>query len=229
MSLKRIISASVITCTSLSILSGCFLEEPSIAQQEINKQTEQKMQQAAQLATQVEVPQMDASLERQNIVDRIKAFNDPSKLMWLYVISEGNIIDRVPVRGKVTNGNKRLTSTETFSKAYQGGYNNDVIVEAPDEVGVFGNAGDFIFWFDPSGEIYQTNGTYYIKPHPYKYTTAGITTDIDEQEVAKIPEYKKQIQKHLSSLKKAHKGNAVKNKIEVERTDNFESEPLVSN
>uniref|UniRef100_A0A8R1EPK5 Uncharacterized protein n=1 Tax=Caenorhabditis japonica TaxID=281687 RepID=A0A8R1EPK5_CAEJA len=108
------------------------------------------MQQAAQLATQVEVPQMDASLERQNIVDRIKAFNDPSKLMWLYVISEGNIIDRVPVRGKVTNGNKRLTSTETFSKAYQGGYNNDVIVEAPDEVGVFGNAGDFIFWFDPS-------------------------------------------------------------------------------
>lgn len=221
--MKRVVKNGALLILVGTILSGCD-PEASPAQRQLDFQNEQKMEQAVSLSNKVKIPDIDLSLERQNIVDRTKALSDPSKIMWLYVLTDGVIIDRVPVRGKVTNGSKRLTSATSFTKAQQGGYINDVIVEAPDEVGVYGTSGDFVFWFDPKGDIYQTNSSYYLKPHPYKYTDKKILSEIDQNEESKIPGYKKQIHEYLQKMKQEEEKVKKANTHQESHLDTTESD-----
>lgn len=154
------------------------------------KQQEAKMEQANRMMDQVQVPNFNRSLERENIKERLIQNNDAGVLQWIYPMSAGRVIGRFPVRGKVTSGNKRLTSTEQIKATTS----NHVVVEAPDESGAYGSSGPYIFWFDPAGRYHQHQGDYFMSPVPYKLDIGNgtISVEIDAAEQSKMVEYDKQ-------------------------------------
>ena len=164
------------------VLAGC-------SESEIDKQTAQKVENANVVMAQTQPPVIKRSLERENISQRIKVSNDPNTLQWIYPISAGRVIGRFPVKGKVTSGGKRLTPTSGYNSQTQSSE------ELPDEMATYGNSGDYIFWFDPAGQIHQWKGDYFVSPVPYQIDKGygTISVDIDNSEQQKIGQYQQQI------------------------------------
>lgn len=102
------------------------------------------------------------TVEQQNIDDRIKVTTDPTKVMWIHLISlDGKIIQRMPVRNKVTSSGKRLEPKQAGNGPYSGvpmpgqrdaQFTTDEFIQ-PD--GTFGDSDPYIYWFDPTGRYHQ--------------------------------------------------------------------------
>lgn len=137
--------------------------------------TEAKPMQAAGGAEQVTslgflIPKNAAgnTSEQQNVIDRLKVTTDPTKVLWIHLISlDGEIIQRMPVARKITSSGKRL---HPIAAASSNEYGDDLPrVKGADDVtyetsefmqpdGTFGSSDDYVFWFDPLHR-YQQWGT----------------------------------------------------------------------
>ena len=189
---KKIIGSIIGLIVVSTVLTGCL--EPDKATQVMKEQNENKKNQAANMMEQTPTPNFNRSLERENIINRLKNTNDPNQLTWIYPMSAGRVIGRFPVRGKITSGGKRLTSTQQF---LSGG--NYTLGEAPDEMGAYGSSGDYVFWFDPAGRgPFQHRGDYFVTPVPYKIDSGygTITYEVDTSEESKRSNYEDQIKKN---------------------------------
>jgi len=190
--MKKKLIAGIIGLTAMStVLTGCNQTDAQkvMAQQNANKQV-----QAASMMEKTPTPNFNRSLERENIINRLKNTNDPNQLTWIYPMSAGRVIGRFPVRGKITSGGKRLTSTQQWIPSQVGeGY---TLGEAPDEMGAYGSSGDYVFWFDPAGRgPFQHRGDYFVTPVPYKIDLGygTITYEVDANEESKRTNYETQI------------------------------------
>jgi len=100
------------------------------------------------------------TVEQQNIGDRIDVTTDPTKVMWIHLVTlDGKILRRMPVRCKVTSSGKRLEPTHA-ANAYQGdfpkaGYSNFETDEFIQPDGTYGHSDPYIYWFDPQGRYHQ--------------------------------------------------------------------------
>jgi len=188
--MKKKLIVSIIGLMAMStILTGCNQTD---AQKVMEQQNTNKQTQAANMMTQTPTPTFNRSLERENIINRLKSTNDPNQLTWIYPMSAGRVIGRFPVRGKITSGGKRLTSTQQYIITNNTGY----IGEAPDEMGAYGSSGDYFFWFDPAGRgPFQHRGDYFVTPVPYKIDLGygTITYEVDASEESKRSNYEDQI------------------------------------
>lgn len=102
------------------------------------------------------------TVEQQMIQDRIDVTNDPTKVMWIHLISlDGKIIKRMPVAHKITSSGKRLVPVQA-AEAGNGlpsfkGADGTIYYTAeflqPD--GTFGKSDDYVFWFDPQHRYHQ--------------------------------------------------------------------------
>lgn len=191
LNLKKLAIGTIVGVMALGTLTGC------VEQTEIEKQEQVKVQNAMALFQQTKVPTITKSLERENIRQRIMVSNDPNTLQWIYPMSAGRVIGRFPVKGKVTSGSKRLTSSQNYVM-------NEGYTEAPDEMGVYGSSSPYIFWFDPAGQIHQWQGDYFVSPVPYMIDKGYGTIDveIDAEENRKAESYKEQIKKTNADLNK---------------------------
>jgi len=191
---KKIIGSIIGLMIVSTVLTGCL--EPDKATQVMKEQNENKKNQAATMMEQTPTPNFNRSLERENIINRLKNTNDPNQLTWIYPMSAGRVIGRFPVRGKITSGSKRLTSTQQFISEPGAGY---TLGEAPDEMGAYGSSGDYVFWFDPAGRgPFQHRGDYFVTPVPYKIDLGygTITYEVDSNEESKRSNYEDQIKKY---------------------------------
>lgn len=178
-----------------SLLSACSESTTPTAQQTMDEQNKKKLDQSAKVMNSVETPTFNYSVERENIAKRLETTNDPNLLQWVYPMSAGRVIGRFPVRGKVTSGSKRLTSTQMFKDGVDlGDTRGEVLVEAPDEMGAYGSSDAYVFWFDPSGQYHQHRGDYFLSTEPYKLDLGNgtISVDVDQDELNKVAEYDKQ-------------------------------------
>jgi len=171
--MKKVILGIVMVSTMLFGLVGCDEASQVRTEQRLDKE-----EQAMNVMKQTPIPEFKRSLERENIVKRLKVTNDPNTLQWIYPMSAGRVVGRFPVLGKVTSGNKRLTP-ETY---YDGG-GSEIL---PDETGAYGSSDVYIFWFDPAGRYHQHRGDYFLSPVPYKidlnYGTISVEIDQSAQE-----------------------------------------------
>jgi hypothetical protein len=153
-----------ILCTSED---GCEGQPPGVQGQE--QQTVEDNQQ--RLMTETPVPILQKSLERMAIKKRLQLFEDENKVSYIYLISFGKVMAFYTIKGKVTSGNKRLTTNQkiiTNSTYNAGAYS---VVESPSLDGTYGSSGDYIFFWTTDDTYVQWDDTYMLVDKPLKMAT----------------------------------------------------------
>jgi hypothetical protein len=112
----------------------------------------------------IELNKEGHSTEQANILRRIAATTDPTRLMWIHLMSaDGKIVSRMVVQGKVTSSSKRLQPKSVaagmaggdYKRDYGIEYNGQRTTEAIQPDGTYGDSDEYIFWFDPQGRYHQ--------------------------------------------------------------------------
>lgn len=204
--MKKVLAVATIGTMLAGLLAGCELTNE---EQIMRAEQSRKSSQAIRMIAKTPSPPFEESAERDNISQRLIITNDEKRLQWIYLISNGSVIGRTPVRGKVTSGSKRLSRPISYEDIYglNGENYESSIVEAPDEMGAYGSSGDYIYWFSPNGEFNQLQGNYYLSSKPFTYSRdTGINFGvIDEKEEANRDTYVTQIEASLKEWKKTKK------------------------
>ena len=114
-------------------------------------------------------PQIDYSVERANLQERINRWNDPNKISYIYLLSDtGTCISYMPIKGKVSSVNSKLTTEDQIVYNYY--RDNTQVVNSPDLDGSYGSNGDAIFFFTTKGEYVEWNGKYFLSDEPIRLT-----------------------------------------------------------
>jgi hypothetical protein len=177
---KKLLMVPALMLTLVLVGEGC--EDPSTASAVATQQTEQQQVQAAheRQATAVPLPKLNNSLERINIKKRLETFDEPNKVSYIYLINYGRVMAFYTIKGKVTSGGKRLTSTQQQvqseyikdSTDMKGGMiNRTSIMEAPELDGSYGTSAPYIFFWTTDGSYVQWSSDYMLVDQPLKLTT----------------------------------------------------------
>lgn len=164
--MKKLILFLALACLTLS---ACDMEttQKVLDEQEVVAQNQQKME------AQEPLPDLSNSIERRNIINRLKLFENENKMSYIYLTSYGKVMAFYAVKGKVTSGSKRLTSEERFVEYLDCGdsYCNNTKTEAPSLDGTYGSSGDYIFFWTTDGTYIQWSGEYMLADQPLSLQT----------------------------------------------------------
>lgn len=155
----------VLLCCIILGLVGCGPQAPSAK----NVQA-QKAQEAANSITFVENAEID------NIKKRLELTANPGLLGYIILMNDaGQVVLYTGVLGKVTSGGKRLTSPDRYDSAGTNGF----IRSAPSDEGTFGSAGEYIFFWTPTGQYKQWNGKYLYSDKPFRLSVEPIVVSVE--------------------------------------------------
>lgn len=120
----------------------------------------------------VGIPTLNNSLERANISKRLTSFNDPNKVTYIYLVSFGKVMSFYTVKGKVTSGGKRLTSSQRQLDSQNCGSGNcGLVMESPELDGTYGSSNPYIYFWTTDGAYIQWSGDYMQSDQPLKLAT----------------------------------------------------------
>jgi len=157
MKLKSI--ALLAALSTAFLLSGCDGAIPQSARQiesnaaKVNQQT---------LLTNIPIPELKTSLERQNLAERAKFLNNSAFVSCVYLYAEnGSLVAFFPVKYKVSSLNSYMLPGDQIVQdrgEYGGG---NVVIESPDIDGGYGKNADGIFFFTAdTSEYVEWQGDY---------------------------------------------------------------------
>ena len=136
-----------LTFVGASLISGCDESTPR----------EDRAQQAAR---EQPVADVEYSVERNNINERLRLTNDPNQLMWVYCMSmNGNVALSSPVVGKLSSSTKRIEPNVTRT-VYEGGFADHPNFRNIEEISAdrtYGSSDNYVYWFTPEGQYFQWN------------------------------------------------------------------------
>lgn len=123
-------------------------------------------------------PTFDTSLERENLVRRLKHMNVQNRIMYVHVIGmNGNVVISSQVQGKVSSLNSLLTTDKQIVRLAGG---QTAVLPSPDFDGSYGKNPEGVFWFTPDGEYMETTLYYIVTDRPHKINTPiSISTTVD--------------------------------------------------
>lgn len=119
-------------------------------------------------------PELDSSLERENLIRRLNLLNKDDKVFYVYLVSYGKVMAEYVAIGKVSSVNSKLTTQEQVVDDPFGTYSSGVggkVVESPDLDGSYGTNGDAIFFFTTNGAYVEWSGEYIVSDFPLSMTT----------------------------------------------------------
>ena len=146
--MKKTLAIGLLVMVILLTVTGC----------EAGSQVSQSGAAQAIITFKVPLNSQGHTVEQQQVWDRIKVTTDPTKVLWIHLITlDGKIIRRMPVTSKVTSSNKRLEPVEAAPccNGYPGTANDFNTTELIQPDGTFGPSDAYIFWFDPQGRYHQ--------------------------------------------------------------------------
>lgn len=123
------------------------------------------------LVNAVPIPELNNSLERANISKRLKAFDDPNKVSYIYLVSFGRVMSFYTIKGKVTSSTKRLTSNQKQVEDASFNEKGNLVMEAPSLDGTYGASDNYIFFWTTDGVYVQWSGEYMEVDQPLKLST----------------------------------------------------------
>ena len=167
--MKKLIYFSILLLFTVTLLTSCTPRKRNVtALQEQNK-TEVNQ---AQLNEIQPAPQINWSLERDNLIKRFKLQNDRSISFFMYVFIEG-VSDPIGYYqvNKISSVNSQLTNTEQLVEYHISGVGVEICnLPSPAEDGSYGTNGDAIFGFTPEGIYIETNMKYITSTVPLTFT-----------------------------------------------------------
>jgi len=170
--LAAVAIATVLIGTKAYACGGGWFEVPcdsASGQAEAQRQT--VAQTMSKLLAQVPAPQLENSLERQNISKRLTTFSDPAKISYIYLVNYGRVMAYYVVKGKITSGGKRLTPQSQFVDCDKGEFHGDCDAEAPELDGTYGSSNPYIFFWTTDGVYVQWSGDYMLTDQPLHLST----------------------------------------------------------
>lgn len=120
------------------------------------------------------IPNMENSLERQNLINRYKTLNDRDKVFHVYLMSYGKVVAYYTAQGKVSSVNSKLTQPQQLVKCDRAdghGRHEECVVDSPQLDGSYGTNGDGIFFYTTAGEYVEWNGEYLVSETPRNIQT----------------------------------------------------------
>jgi len=174
-----------IILSGIALLSGCNSNKADHGTQNTESKITEK-QQAIHLKS-TPSPQLKDSLERANLIRRLKLFNDPNKVSYIYLIEYGKVMAFYTIKGKVSSVNSLLTTPDQIvdhRKAHKlDAHYSAHVVASPDLDGSYGTNGDAVFFFLTDGTYVEWRGDYMLCDKPLKMSTPPlITMEVGENE-----------------------------------------------
>lgn len=133
-------------------------------------------QNQSKLVQAVPMPQLQTSLERENIANRAKLFNTPDKISYIYLISFGKVMAFYTVKGKVSSLNSYMSPQEQLidqdgNPCHVGDSGHCFVVQAPDVDGSYGQNANGVFFFTTDGAYVEWSGEYMMSDQPLQLST----------------------------------------------------------
>lgn len=110
--------------------------------------------------------------EIDNIGNRLRLTSDPNLLGHIALINKvGQVVLYTTIKGKVTSGSKRLTST-TYCPGIMG-------TDCPSDEGTYGSSNPYIFFWTANGQYIQTSMDYIYSDKPLRLDEKPLFTIAD--------------------------------------------------
>ena len=113
------------------------------------------------------------SLERHQINERTKLWNNRNKISYIYLLNRGMIISFHAIKGKVSSVNSQITNPQKI-QPFNGHTYVGLVLPSPAEDGSYGTNGDAIFFFTQDGTYIEWNGKYFLSDKPMKLTQKAL-------------------------------------------------------
>lgn len=154
--------------------SGCGSDEDKNNSQVTEKKRTEKNH--SSLSKNQPAPFIKYSLERENLVKRLKRWNKPNKISYIYLVSFGKIMGFYAIKGKVSSVNSLLTSPKQMVYDSNGSYKvGSKVMPSPDFDGSYGSNGDGVFFFLTDGTYMEWNGKYILVDRPLRVSQPPVT------------------------------------------------------
>lgn len=164
-------------------VTGVFAGNPSSSSVQKQEQVAQSDNQKRLIQSQP-APQLDYSVERQNLIERMKRANDRNLVGYIYLMSDtGQVIASYVTQGKATDMGAYLTSYDVLISA-SGELcgtlsSNCYAVESPDFDGAYGEDPEGVFFFTDTGAMVEWSGRYVWTDQPMTIKTpVSLTREI---------------------------------------------------
>ena len=148
--------------TSALLLAACEPNAPA------NPAKTTQAQKAAEAANSI---QFSENAEIDNIKRRLELTSNPGQIGFVLLLNEmGKPVMYTSVKGKITSGNKRLTSPQEvrcLEVAESVGCSQQM-VEAPSDEGTYGSSNPYIFFWTADGQYIQWSGKYLYSDKPFR-------------------------------------------------------------
>ena len=183
--MKKILGAIAVF---VLIFAGCS-SGPSQPKEDNIQQADQKVTQdyykKLRDATPYPLEEMNFSLERVNLREKLLRFNDPNKIGYVYLLSDmGDIISFFTVKGKVSSTQSQMTTQEQveyYDRCGNSCYDKEnVISTAPGDDGSFGENETGIFFFTTEDVYVTWNGRYLYLDAPLQIDEGGVAIELPE-------------------------------------------------
>lgn len=163
-----------ILISSIFLSIGCIEDQGTGATQMQEAQLTESNQQ--RLINACPAPQVDNSLERENLKRRIEFINDANKELYIALLSnDGKVLATYVTNGKVSSLNSYLTTNEQIVDDPNGGLEvGSVVLESPDLDGSYGWNNEGIFFFTTDGAYIEWSGLYLESSQPFTLTTPPV-------------------------------------------------------
>lgn len=152
-------------------------KKPS-AQQQGQRQTETAFSQQS-TAVPYPVDALRDSQERRNLKERLLRYNNPSKISYLYLLSNtGGVYAYYTIKGKVSSNSSQMTTDQLIRPCSQGGDSGSgncaVTVSAPGDDGSYGPNEQGSFAFTTDGVMVTWDTPYILTDAPMKINTQNM-------------------------------------------------------
>lgn len=167
----------LIVISAILLSSGCTApteDTPGPTQELESRLTESNQ---ARLIAACPPPEIENSLERENLKRRIEFLNDAEKELYVALLSnDGKVLATYVTNGKVSSLNSYITTNEQIVKdpyGYGEGRQGQV-VESPDLDGSYGWNNEGIFFFTTDGAYIEWSGLYLESSQPFTLNTPPV-------------------------------------------------------
>ena len=169
--MKKLILAMVV----LGLLAVACETQAKTSAAESSRKVTEAYQAKLEKAVPYPLGDMNDSLERRQLREKLLRFNKPTKVAYVTLLGDtGNVVASFPIRGKVSSVNSMMTASEIWSKnCYTGGCSREPI-EAPTDDGSYGTNGDAVFFFTTANVYVEWNGRYILTDAPLEISSSPI-------------------------------------------------------